>query len=298
MAQMRMDGQTGRAVRHSTFSERLRRTLPSLPARIFVMFWVAFTIFAFIWIVVSSFKGNRELFASAWSLPTVLHFENYAKAWKLARMGNYFLNSLVIVGISTALILALSTPAAYVLSRIPFRGRELIMLGFIAGMGIPFQLLLVPLFLLLNDLKMVDTYQGLITVYVALSLPFTVFVLGGFFRSLPSELEEAAALDGASEFGIFYRVMLPLGTPGIITAAIFNFIGLWNEYMLALVMINDNAKRTLALALYGLQGSMQYTSDWVGLFAGVVIVMLPTFVLFVLMSEKVIAGITLGASKG
>ena len=92
--------------------------------------------------------------------------------------------------------------------------------------------------------------------------------------------------------------MLPLATPGIVTAAIFNFIGLWNEYMLALVMINDNAKRTLALALYGLQGSMQYTADWVGLFAGVVIVMLPTFVLFVLMSERVIAGITLGATKG
>jgi raffinose/stachyose/melibiose transport system permease protein/N-acetylglucosamine transport system permease protein len=263
-----------------------------------LVLWVAFTIFAFAWIIVASFKDNRELFSNAWALPAALHFENYDKAWRLSRMGNYFINSLVVVSVSTAGILALSAPAAYVLSRIPFRGRELVSNIFISGMGVPYQVLLVPLFLLLTQIKLVDSLPGLIIVYIALSLPFTIFVLMGFFRSLPSELEDAAAIDGANEYQMFYQVMLPLASPGIITAAIFNFIGLWNEYMLALVMINDQDKRTLSLALYGLQGSMQYTADWVGLFAGVVIVMLPTLLLFIVMSERVIEGITLGATKG
>lgn len=284
--------------RGSTFWDRLRRSLPRVPATSVLVLWTAFTIFAFLWILVSSFKDNRELFSSAWALPTTLHFENYVKAWRIARMGNYFLNSIVIVSISTTLIVAVSAPAAYVLSRIPFRGRELLTNTFIAGMGVPYQVLLVPLFVLLTQIKVVDTLPGLITVYVALSLPFTIFLLTGFFRSLPSELEDAAAIDGASEYQVFYRVMLPLASPGIVTAAIFNFIGLWNEYMLALVMINDQEKRTLSLALYGLQGSMQYTADWVGLFAGVVIVMVPTLILFIVLSERVIEGITLGATKG
>lgn len=282
----------------SVFWNRLLRALPRVPATTVLVLWTAFTIFAFLWIVVSSFKGNQELFASAWSLPTTLHFENYVKAWSVVRMGDFFLNSLVVVGISTAAIVAVSAPASYVLSRVPFPGRELVHNTFIIGMGVPYQLLLVPLFVLLSQIKLVDTLPGLITVYVALSLPFTVFLLTSFFRSLPSELEDAAAIDGASEYQIFYRVMLPLASPGIVTAAIFNFIGLWNEYMLALVMINDQDKRTLSLGLYGLQGSMQYTADWVGLFAGVVIVMVPTFILFVVMSERVIEGITLGATKG
>ena len=267
---------------------RLLRALPRVPATTVLVLWTAFTIFAFLWIVVASFKGNQELFASAWSLPTTLHFENYVKAWSVVRMGDFFLNSLVVVGISTTAIVAVSAPASYVLSRIMFPGRELVNNTFIIGMGVPYQLLLVPLFVLLTQIKLVDTLPGLIVVYVALSLPFTVFLLTGFFRSLPSELEDAAAIDGASEYQIFYRVMLPLASPGIITAAIFNFIGLWNEYMLALVMINDQDKRTLSLGLYGLQGSMQYTADWVGLFAGVVTVMVPTFILFVVMSERVI----------
>jgi N-acetylglucosamine transport system permease protein len=286
------------AARGSTVWDRLRRALPRVPATTFLMLWTAFTIFAFFWILVSSLKDNRELFASAWALPSALHFENYEKAWRLARIGNYFLNSVVVVSVATALIVAVSAPAAYVLSRIPFRGRELVTNGIIAGMGVPYQVLLVPLFVLLTQIHLVDTLPGLILVYVSLSLPFTIFLLTGFFRSLPSELEDAAAIDGATEYQVFFRVMLPLASPGIITAAIFNFIGLWNEYMLALVMINDQNKRTLSLALYGLQGSMQYTADWVGLFAGVVIVMVPTLVLFIVMSERVIAGITLGATKG
>jgi ABC-type glycerol-3-phosphate transport system permease component len=278
--------------------ERLRQILARLPLTVLLYLWTAFTVFAFVWILVASFKDNRSLFGNAWAFPKVFHFENYVRAWKVSNIGGYFLNSLFIVSVSTGLLLALSAPAAYVLSRITFRGRTLLTNAFIAGMGVPYQVLLVPLYLMLTSIRLVDTMPGLIAVYVALSLPFTIFLLTGFFRTLPSELEDAAVIDGASEYGLFFRVMLPLASPGVITAAIFNFIGIWNEYMLALVLINSQNKRTLSLALYGLQGSMQYTADWVGLFAGVVIVMLPIFILFVVMSERVIAGITLGATKG
>jgi N-acetylglucosamine transport system permease protein len=282
----------------SSWKDGLRSKLLAIPPATILILWSAFTIFAFIWIVVASFKDNRELFANAWALPTAIHWENYVKAWAIARMGHYFVNSLVVVSISTFLIVAVSAPAAYVLGRVSFPGRHLLTNTFVVGMGVPYQVLLVPLFVLLTRIGLVDSLPGLIVVYVALSLPFTIFLLISFFASLPSELEDAAAIDGANEYQVFYRVMLPLASPGIITAGIFNFIGLWNEYMLALVMLNDQNKRTLSLALYGLQGSMQYTADWTGLFAGVVIVMVPTFILFLILSEYVIAGITLGATKG
>jgi ABC-type glycerol-3-phosphate transport system permease component len=168
---------------------------------------------------------------------------------------------------------------------------------FIAGIGIPVPLLFIPLFVIMTAFKINNTLTGLGVLFIALSLPFTVYMLTGFFGSLPMELEEAAIIDGASDFQVFFRVMLPLGLPGLITAAIFNFIGLWNEYQLALVFLNDPNKSTLSLGLYSLSNGMQYTGDWVGLLAGVVIVMVPTIILYIILSEKMISGITMGAVK-
>ena len=259
--------------------------------------WAGFTIFSFIWIIVASFKTNRELFSQVWQLPSSLQFDNYIKAWSVVHMGTYFLNSVVIVSMAVLFILIFAAPAAYILSRFKFRGNEAITNLFIAGMGIPYQVLLVPLFMLLRQFSLIDNRFGLVLVYVGLSLPFSIFLLTGFFRTLPMELEEAAAIDGCSEFDIFRKVMLPLASPGLVSAAIFNFISLWNEYLLALVMITTEEKRTLSLGLYALQGAMQYTSDWVGLFAGVVIILLPTLLIYIIMSERVLEGITLGAVK-
>lgn len=259
--------------------------------------WSAFTIFSMLWVVVSSLKNNRELFTDVWSLPASPMWQNYVKAWSVVKMGQYFTNSLFVVAVSVFLILLVSAPAAYILTRVKFRGSGFISSLFTAGMGIPYPLLFVPLFGLLTSMRINDTLGGLILVYVCLSIPFTVFLLGGFFSSLPVELEESAALDGAGPFQTFRQVMLPLASPGLLTAAIFNAIGLWNEYMLALIFITSPEKRTLSLGLYALQSSMQYTGDWGGLFAGVVIVMLPTAILFIFLSQKMISGITLGAVK-
>ena len=164
-------------------------------------------------------------------------------------------------------------------------------------MGLPFQLVLVPLFVMLNNFKLIDTLQGLILVYVGVSIPFTVLLLTGFFKTLPVELEDAAAIDGCSDFAIFWKVMMPLGAPGLITAAIFNFISIWNEYMLAMLLINNDKLRTLPLGVMNIRYSMQYTADWSALFAAVVIVIIPNFLLYVLLSDRIMSGLTLGVGK-
>jgi ABC-type glycerol-3-phosphate transport system permease component len=185
-----------------------------------------------------------------------------------------------------------------VLSRVTFRGRQLITNIFISGMSVPQVLLLVPLFMLLRSFFLLDSLLGVGIVYIVVNLPFTIFMLTSFFVSLPVELEEAAALDGASPFRAFRTVMLPLAGPGISTAFVINFIWNWKEYFWPLVLISSDSRRTVSLGLYGLQGSMQYSADWVGLFAGCVIVMLPTLALYAVMSKRIMSGMTIGALKG
>ena len=283
--------------RSRLFWQKAKRVIFSAPAYFILIAWSVFTIFGMIWIFMSSFKRTGEIFKSVWNLPSQLYFENYVKAWSVVKMGSYFTNSVIVVSIAILLILVVSAPAAYVLTRIKFRGRGVLNTFFIAGMGIPFALLFIPLFGMLRAIHWIDSLQGLILVYVALSIPFTVFLLTGFFATLPIELEESASLDGAGPFRIFISIMLPLASPGLLTAAIFNFIGLWNEYMLALIFMTSGKKSTVALGLYALQSSMQYTGDWGALFAGVMIVVLPTILLYIVLSERMIAGITLGIGK-
>jgi N-acetylglucosamine transport system permease protein len=278
-------------------AERRKKLWIQVPAYLILGLWAFFTIFVLGWVLVSSLKSNQEIFSRVFYLPNVWQFNNYVKAWNAAKFALYFKNSLLVTFVSVIGILVVSSPAAYILSRFEFKGRNFLSMGFIAGMGIPVSLVLIPLYVMMNKLGLVNTLTGLAIVYVSLSIPFTVYILTGFFSSLPKELEEAAVIDGCSDFKVFWYIMLPLASPGLITAAIFNGIGLWNEYQLVLVFVGDGAKRTLALGLYSLQSAMQYTGDWVGLFAGVSIVMIPTIVLFVFLSEKMISGITMGANK-
>ena len=209
----------------------------------------------------------------------------------------YFFNSILVVLASVFVVVAVSAPAAYVLSRVPFIGNSAVSYYFIAGMGLPFQLILVPLFVMLSKIGLADSLEGLILVYVGVSIPFTVLLLTGFFKTLPVELEDAASVDGCSDFGIFWKVMMPLGTPGLITAAIFNFISIWNEYLLAMLIINSDKLRTLPLGVMNIRYSMQYTADWTALFAAVVIVIIPNFLLYIFLSDRIMSGLTLGVGK-
>jgi len=281
----------------SSFVDKVKKWASLIPSYVILGLWSLFTVFSILWVIASSFKTNRELFTAVWSLPSALNFDNYIKAWTTVKMGQYFSNSLIVVLTSVFIVLFLSAPVSYILTRVKFTGSSVLLLIFIAGIGIPVQLLYIPLFILLTQIGVINSLWGLGLLYVSLSIPFTVFILSGFFASLPKELEEAATIDGCSDFQVYWKVLLPLASPGLITAAIFNFIFLWNEYQIALVFINDPDLRTLPLGLYALSNAMQYTGDWVGLMAGVVIIMVPTIILYTILSEKMIAGITMGSVK-
>lgn len=278
-------------------SARFKKYLAMTPSYLVLGLWSLFTILVMAWVVIASFKSNAEIFQNVFGLPAKWQWINYVKAWNAANFSVYFRNSIIVTFCSVVLILVVSAPAAYVLSRMVFRGRGTLTNLFIAGMGIPVMLLLIPLFIIMTSLHLVNSLPGLVLVYTTVSIPFTVYILTGFFASLPKELEEAGVIDGCTDFGVFRHVMLPLASPGLITAAIFNGIALWNEYMLVLVFVADGEKRTLSLGLYSLQNAMQYTGDWAGLFAGVCIVMVPTVILFIVLSERMISGITMGAVK-
>jgi len=232
-----------------------------------------------------------------WGFASHQQYGNYLKVLKTYHLARNFLNSLIVVLSAVSLLLVVCMPAAYVLSRIPFMGRTFMSRMFTLGMGIPYQLLLVPLFFMMASIHMTNTLSGLVLLYVTLSIPFTVFIMQGFFKTLPHELEEAAMIDGCNPIETFFRIMLPLGKPALVTAGIFNFIFLWNEFLLALTFVSNTSKFTLSVGIYSLQGSMQYTGDWVCLFAGFVIVALPTLIVFMVMSRRVIEGLTMGAVK-
>lgn len=260
--------------------------------------WCVFSVFLVLWVIMASLKSTRSLFSAPWSLPTRPAFVNYAKIWVSNRFGDYFLNSIMVVSGSVLVLLIVALPAAYVLSRGKFRGRRTILNFFVFGMGIPIPLLFIPLVVLATRLGIADTLTGLSVVYVAVSLPFTIYVLQGFFSSLPSELESAAVIDGCSDWEVFWHVMLPLAAPGAATVAILNFVALWNEYQISLVLINSPENRTVSLGIYSLITSMQYSGgNWPGLFAGVTIVMIPTIALYIFLSERMISGITMGGVK-
>jgi raffinose/stachyose/melibiose transport system permease protein/N-acetylglucosamine transport system permease protein len=239
------------------------------------------------------------LFTETLGLPKTLQFINYYNAWELSGIGIYFKNSISIVTLSVIMLLIVSIPAAYAISRIKFRGSEMLLNFFIFGLGVPAPLLIIPLYGLLMDLKILNTHFGLIIVYVSLSIPFSIYILYGFFKSLPVELEESASIDGASPFKVFLKIILPLSTNGIAIVTIFNFIGLWNEYLLALVFLRSDENYTISLGLYGLFHSLQHSpKSWAPLVAAIIIVIVPLIIVFLLISKKIIEGLTIGAIKG
>jgi len=259
--------------------------------------WTVFNIFCVYWIIVSSLKSNREVFADPWGVPEAVQFETSSKIWEAANLGTQLRNSILITGATVLMVTILCAPAAYALSRVKFKASGWLTSIFIAGAGVPAAMLIVPLFSMMSDLKLINTLHGLILIYASVSIPFSMFVLTGFFKALPTAFEEAARIDGCTEFQVFWKVMLPLASPGLLTVAIFNFVAIWNEYSLALVFIQDEAKMPLARGIYALAGSMIYTGNWVGLFAAVVVVMVPSILVYMLLSERLIEGITAGALK-
>lgn len=260
--------------------------------------WLIIVVFPFIWLIYTSFKTDKQIFFSPWLLPRVWHVDNYVRAWYGAHIGTFFINSIIVVAFALILTTLLSAMTAYVLARFDFPGRQIVTYGFMAGLTFPVFLALIPLFFLVRSLGMIDSLGGLVLVYTAYSLPFSIFFLIGFFRGLPSELAEAAIIDGAGQQQVFWQIMLPLAQPGLITIAIFNFLGQWNQYILPLVLIQDASKYVLTQGLAYLAIQQYYTNDWSGLFAALVIVMIPTILVYAVFQGRLTKGITVGALKG
>ncbi len=261
--------------------------------------WGGFTVVLLIWLFISSFKTTRELFTEPLGLPEKFQFINYYNTWELSNIGTYFGNTLIVVISSVLILLILSIPAAYALSRIKFKGNNIILNFFILGLGVPIQLLIIPVYGLLRDFHMLNSHVGLIIIYVAISLPFNIYILYGFYRNFPVELEESASIDGASPFKIFLKIILPLSINGIAVVTIFDFIGHWNEYLLAMVLLRTEENYTISLGLYSLYRSIQHNQGvWVILIAAIMIIIIPMIIIFSLLSKKIVEGLTLGAIKG
>ena len=267
-------------------------------SQLLLAFWAILVIFPFVWMIVTALKTDPEILSSPWTLPAALQWDNFSRAWTEARIGRFFVNTaIVLVGSLTGTLLV-SSMAAYVLARFSFPGRQAIFYGFIAGLMFPVFLALVPLYFLVNDLNLLATYQGLILVYIAYSLPFTIFFLTAFFKTLPAELGEAAILDGANQYQIFFQIMMPLAKPGLIAMGIFNFLGQWNQFLLPLVLMPDDNKYLLSQGLYFLAVQQGYQNDYGALFAAMVITMVPTLIIYVLFQRRLESGLTAGALKG
>ncbi|MER6508635.1 carbohydrate ABC transporter permease [Nonomuraea sp. NPDC001636] len=274
--------------------------------RALIWAWALFNVGMVVWVLLNSLKSSREIFDNPAGLPATWMWENFATAWSDSGLGAAAINSVVLTLVSVVLIMALSIPAAYAVARLGGRSSGPVATFFAVGMSIPFQAFAVPMVLIGAGLSrfMIDWVTGVwdtrITVtlfYVVLSLPFSIFVLIGYFRSLPGDVEEAAALDGASPFRTFLQIMVPLAKPGITTVAVLNALSLWNETVIVLMLVPDQSAQTLNVALLNFYSNMQYTSNWGGLFAGVVIVVLPMIATYLWFGRRIVNGMTQGIGK-
>ncbi|MEV0807584.1 carbohydrate ABC transporter permease [Micromonospora sp. NPDC050200] len=264
----------------------------------FLLVWAVLTVLPLLWMFVSSFKSNGEILADPWGLPETLHWDNWVRAWTDAHIGRYFLNSLVVVAGSVSLTMVMGATAAYVFARYEFRGRQFVYYLFVGGLMFPVFLALVPLFFVVRNAGLFGTWTGLILVYAAYSLPFTVFFLTAFFRTLPTSVAEAALVDGCGHFRLFFRVMLPMARPGLISVAIFNFLTHWNQFLLPQVLMQgDESKWVLAQGLFALSVSQGYAGDYARLFAGLSIAVLPVLAVYVAFQRQVQSGLTAGQLK-
>lgn len=275
----------------------LKKDAPRAPGYIMLLIWLLFSIVVIGWIFAASFSTTREIFTNT-LFKSGIHIENYWNALVNQNFARYFINSLIYTCTASIGIILISSPAAYVIGRMEFPGRKLLINTFLVSMSIPVVMIVIPLYAVMVSLKLIGSMYTLIILYIVAHVPFTTYFLTGFFSTLPKELEDSALVDGCSPYRAFWQIMLPLAQPGIITVGIFNFMNIWNEYFMALIFANKAELRTLAVGLRSSIQAMRYVGDWAGLFAAVVIVFLPTFILYILLSQKIIAGITGGAIKG
>lgn len=270
-----------------------------------VGFYAAFMLFVIVAVInvypmvfsiFCSFKGNLEIFSSFTALPKKLRFENYVTAWEVGRIGRYFLNTIILAVGTLGISGLFGAMASYILSRFTFKGKSKMYLFFISGMMIPIQAVLIPLSYLFGRLGIMNNYPVLILLYAAFCFPMTILILTGFMNSIPTELEEAMVIDGASIYQVFYRMILPLSMPGIISVSIFNFIQVWNNLLFPLIFISDKEKGTISMGLLAFFG--EYSTDYSASMAGICLTTIPVIIAYVFFQDKIENGLMSGAVKG
>jgi raffinose/stachyose/melibiose transport system permease protein len=258
--------------------------------------WAAVVLFPIGIAVLNSLKPNLgEVYRAPFALPSVWSFQNYATAWFGANFQAYFLNSVIISAACVVIVTICASTTAFVLVRMPFKGSGILFGCFLLGVVIPIRLALAPLFVVVNTLGLLDSLLGVILVQSASMMPVAVFVLTAFLKAVPSELEDAAKMDGALPFQIYRRVVLPLVRPALATVALLTFVQAWNEYFLPLIFLKTPSKYPITLGIA--QFRLQFDVQWHLMFAGILIMLIPTIVAFLLASRQFIAGLTQGGIK-
>lgn len=261
------------------------------------------------WVFVASIKENSEFYRSPWALPKGFHFQNFIDAFQTAKMGDYFMNSIIVTVLALILLLVIALPAAYVLARYKFFGKKFLNGCFMAGLFININYIVVPIFLMFvggdNILKeifgrgfLLNNLFVVALVYAASQLPFTVYLLSGYFVTIPKDYEEAAFVDGSGYFNTMVKIMLPMAKPSIVTVVLFSFLAFWNEYIISMTLLTQQELKTLPVGLMQLMQAQQAAANYGQLYAGLVLVMLPTLLLYMLVQKKILQGMSAGGLKG
>ena len=261
------------------------------------------------WVFMASLKENEQFYGSPWTLPNGLHFENFVQAWQEADMGSYMLNSVIVTALGIGLLIIISLPAAYVLARFKFKTSRFWYVLFMAGLFINVNYIVVPIFLMLVDAdSFLQSTLGhgfflnnlfiLALIYASTALPFTIYLLSGYFKSLAKDYEEAAYVDGAGYFRTMIQVIFPMAKPSIITIILFNFLSFWNEYIISMTMLTKPTLKTLPVGLMNLMAAQKSAVQYGRMYAGLVLVMLPTLILYMCVQKQLTEGMTVGGLKG
>ena len=273
----------------------------------FVLVLLAVTIIVPVaWVFMASIKQNAEFYGNPWALPAGFYWQNFVNAWNGAKMGEYMLNSVIVTALALALLLVVALPAAYCLSRFHFKGCKVLNTLFMAGLFINVNYIVVPIFLMLRDgdvwLKshfgsgfLLNNLVVLAVVYAATALPFTIYLLSGYFATLPHDFEEAAYIDGAGFLRTFFQIMMPCAKGGLTSAAVLCFLNTWNEFTFSLILTSSESARTLPLSLSYF--TSQFSFNYTALFAAVTIAVIPSIIVFAIFQEQVVSSLTAGSVK-
>ncbi|PTL21542.1 carbohydrate ABC transporter permease [Shouchella clausii] len=274
------------------FKKRATRVLIYLILMVFAIV----NAYPIIWMIVNSFKSGQEFALNPFGLPTEWVWANYVEAWFTANINTYFFNSVFLGGVAVILTVLFGALASYFLARFQFKGQKLLYSFFILGLLVPIHATLVPMFILMQTIGLLDTRLALIFPYIAFNLSITIFLLTSFMKSFSKEIEESAIMDGAGVFKIFWSIILPMTRPVLATVIIINFINNWNEFSFALVLINDDLLSTLPLGLANFAG--QHSTNYTAQMAALTIVLVPTILFYLFMEKQIVEGMTQGAVKG